>query len=522
VKKAKPVKTSWAALSLTDLPPTHPDASRPDGTPGRPGVVVCLKTDGAPRCLRFEPFEQLAEALARKALVVHKWAVAAPRALYILKAISLPAADPDEAARMAEFEVPSLVPLSAQEVIYGCTVAGRQDHLLRVLVYLIKAEALARYLEPCRAAGIEPQRVVPDVLAMHAWFLRAVPDVAAPAVFVLAESTQCHILTSHEGNFQDSQVRPLGDDRAADAQEIAHEVLDRGAHLAARAREGREASESVPAAVVLAGGSPLVPLLAARLRAAAGMDTATITVIDVPTTSALLSDQGGTEGQDGAAVTAAGLLELSAGAQQPHVNLLPPEHFVQEQRRMVVRNGLRVAALAALVVVLTWVCLGAANRRLTRACGMIKAQIAPIEKLAGGVDRKRQRLKAVQRQLANRGRITETLAELYECTPKEISLSVLDVAWKQGAMSIDLQGRADLLPTAFEYTNAVRDAPLLRTMQILDAQQVPRADGRSVVEFKAHCSIPDALPGGPAEPSDRPGGARRAGDEEEDAAEVRP
>lgn len=521
MKKAKPLKTSWAALSLADWPGADVAASRPDGAPGRSDVVVCLKADGAPHCLRFESLEQLGEALAQKTLVVHKWAVAAPRELYILKALSLPAADLDEAARMAEFEVPALVPLSAQEVVYGCTAAGRQDNLLRVLVYLIKADALARYLEPCQAAGIKPQRIVPDVLAMHAWFLHAVQDNSRPAAFVLAGSRQCHILTSDQGNFQDSRMRLLGEDPAANAEEIAQEVIDRAAQLAARGREGPEASESVLTAVVLAGGPPLVPLLEARLRAA-GAAATEITVIDLPPAGDFLSGPSGSVGPDAAALTAAGLFELSTGSKQPHVNLLPPEYFVQEQRRLLLRNALRVAVLAVLVVILTSVCLGAANRRLTRACRMIQAQIAPIEKLAGGVDRKRQRLKAVQRQLANRGRITETLAELYECTPKEISISVLDIAWKQGAMSIDMQGQADLLPTAFEYTNAVRDAPLLRAMQILDAQQVPRADGRGVVEFKAHCSIPDAPPGAAAVPAPRPVDPGRSTDAPEEATEVRP
>jgi hypothetical protein len=520
VKKAKPVKTSWAALSLTDLSPVPAAAAGPVGTPG-PGVVVCLKADGAPRCLRFDSLAQLAEALAQKALVVHKWALATPRNLYILKAISLPAVDLDEAIRMAEFEVPSLVPLSAEDVIYGCTAAGRQDNLLHVLMYLIKAEALTRYLEPCQAASIKPQRIVPDVLAMHAWFLHALPDSAAPAVFVLAGSIQCHILTSDEGNFQDSQMRRRGDDNAADAQEIAQEVLDRAAQLAAGAREEPEASGSAPPAVVLAGERSLLPLLEAQLRAA-GVPAAALTVVDLPATDDFLPGPSGPVGPDAAAVTAAGLFELAAGSKQAHVNLLPSEHFVQEQRQLLLRNGLRVAALAVLAVVLLWVCLGVANRRLARACGLVKAQIAPIEKLAGGVDRKRQRLKAVQRQLSNRGRITETLAELYECTPKEISLSALDIAWKQGAMSIDMQGQADLLPTAFEYTNAVREAPLLRTMQILDAQQVPRADGRGVVEFKAHCAIPDGPAGGsPVSPA-RPGDRSRAGEKLKETAEVQP
>ena len=142
-----------------------------------------------------------------------------------------------------------------------------------------------------------------------------------------------------------------------------------------------------------------------------------------------------------------------------------------------------------LLVLLSWVCLQAANRRLEKACRMMNAQIAPIEQLAGGVDRKRQRLRATQRQLSNRGRIAEMITELYECTPKAISISQLDVTWKQEGMFIDIKGQADLLPTAFEYTDAVREANLLQTMQIVHAQQIPRPDGRSVVEFRAHCLV---------------------------------
>ena len=62
-------------------------------------------------------------------------------------------------------------------------------------------------------------------------------------------------------------------------------------------------------------------------------------------------------------------------------------------------------------------------------------------------------------------------------------------------MSIDIKGQADLLPTAFEYTDAVREAKLLRAMQIINAQQIPRAGGGSVVEFKATCTVTESLAG---------------------------
>ena len=120
----------------------------------------------------------------------------------------------------------------------------------------------------------------------------------------------------------------------------------------------------------------------------------------------------------------------------------------------------------------------------------VQVQIDPIEHIASSVDSKRQRVEAMQKQLSNRGQITQIIEELYRYTPKNISISELRFTSKHSGASIEIEGQADLLANAFEYADAMRQADLLDEIQIVNAQQIPRPGG-SIVEFKAHCIIPE-------------------------------
>jgi hypothetical protein len=137
---------------------------------------------------------------------------------------------------------------------------------------------------------------------------------------------------------------------------------------------------------------------------------------------------------------------------------------------------------------LVWLCLAASNWRIERLSDVIESQIVPIEQVAGGVDSKRQRVAAIRRQLSNRGQITQIIGELYEYTPKTISISELTFMAGQNGASVDIKGQADSLSAAFDYTDAMREAKFLHGIQIENAQQIPRPGG-SVVTFKAYCDI---------------------------------
>ncbi|UCE04591.1 MAG: PilN domain-containing protein, partial [bacterium] len=188
------------------------------------------------------------------------------------------------------------------------------------------------------------------------------------------------------------------------------------------------------------------------------------------------------------AIVATGLFELAANSKLPHSNLLPQQFARKHKHKALLFRYLISGSMFLLLVLLMWLCLVSMNWRIKRMSGVIESQIAPIERSASAVDSKRHRVKAIQRQLTNRGQIAKIIDELYRYTPKAISISELKFVSNPNGGTIEIKGQADLLSTAFDYTDAVSKAELLSSIQIVNAQQIPRPGG-SIVVFKAYFDI---------------------------------
>jgi Tfp pilus assembly protein PilN len=188
------------------------------------------------------------------------------------------------------------------------------------------------------------------------------------------------------------------------------------------------------------------------------------------------------------AIVAEGLLELVTNSKLPHSNLLPQQYARRHKQKALLLRYLLTGSFSLVLVLLVLLCLVVTNWRTERMSRMIESQIAPIEYTASTVDSKRQRLSAIQKQLSNHGQITAVIDELYRYTPKAISISELRIVSKHSGTSIEIKGQADLLSTAFDYTDAMSKAELLNRIQIENAQQILRPGG-SVIVFKAYCDI---------------------------------
>ena len=90
--------------------------------------------------------------------------------------------------------------------------------------------------------------------------------------------------------------------------------------------------------------------------------------------------------------------------------------------------------------------------------------------------------------MGQRREVTQILQDLYQHTPRHVSLSELDYTLDITGALITFKGQADSLVNAFAYTEAMRPAKLLNTMQLDNVQQIARRD-RSVVEFRANCTL---------------------------------
>jgi len=468
--KIMTIKTEWASLSLAE-----------DGN-----VIVCAKCNGTPCCVRFNSLEQLKQAIEKKKVSAKKWAVAVPRSLCILKPLTLPAKDLAEASKMIEFELFSLVPLPADETVYGTTFLNKQDNMLNVLVCILKLNTLKGHLEPYRAIGIEPHSIILNSLAINFWFNTTGPFAIKSAIIALVNKHNCAVQTCINGNLHKANELTLASqDISASSHEIVGEILQQREELPTLLKK---------TTVFLIAGEDEYVSEVKNLLCSVPNDPTITNKVSVFPNPRIIYHTGDHKSKDDVdrfsfeAIIAAGLFELAANLKLPYSNLLPQQFAKRYKRKALLFRYLLTGSLSFVLILLVWLCFVAANWRIERMSRVLKYQIAPIEHTAGAVDSKRQCVNAIQRQLSNRGQITAVIEEFYRYTPKTISISEMTFVSKYSGASIEIKGQADLLSAAFDYTEAMSKAELLNKIQIVNAQQIYRPGG-SVVVFKAYCDI---------------------------------
>lgn len=464
------IRTDWASLSLS-----------PNGHP-----VVCLRSSGKPRCLCFDSGEQLKQVLDRGGFSIKRWVVSVPRGLCVFKSLRLPTSDLDEAMQMVEFEVPSLIPLALEEVTYGCALTGRCGNQQSVCVWILKRDILNEYLASVRACGVTPRIVLPDTLAIHSWFVTHGESChGGAAIQVLASEHTATVLVCEEHGLRNifQHILSNGVQQTRPAVNVEVAILQQSGVLECEETEGH---------VAIAGDIRRMAHIEETFRCFMETQKRDFIILDAP--RAISYSTNGTPervctGLSYETVVVEGLLSLLSDSERMQANLLPRQSVSRYHRRTALLRGIELAVLAGALIVLLWGWLMAGTWRLKREAYAVQAEMTPIRHLAQGVEKKRQRLDAIQRQYARRGQISQLFVELYECTPATISFYELRGDAQPQGMLVGISGQADFLPTALEYTDNVRDAELLGDLQIINAQQIPQAGGGSVVEFKASCLI---------------------------------
>ena len=466
------IKAEWASLSLAE-----------DGS-----AVICAKSNGSPHCVRFYSLDQLCKAIGKRRVSIKKWAVAVPRSSCILKQLTLPASDMAEASKMIEFELPSLVPLNVDELVYCSISLGKQGDMLKVMVCILKEETLNEHLEPLISIGIKPHKITLSSLAIQQWFATFVPVKSKPTISVLVNDHKCTILSFVDDNLYRVSELPLADlDLAAATSKIVGEILHHQEELSGSLKDDRE--------FLLAGSPEHVSEIEGLLRSAVSEFTNGQGISIVPNPMVFKHSEP-TESEDDydrfswEAVMTTGLLGTTTSSKFEYSNLLPKQFTKKYERKALLKKYQFTGGLFLVFVLLVWLLLVAINWRTVRMSRALELQIAPIEDAASAVDSKRQRVEAIQRQLSNRGRIVGIIEELYRYTPRPISINTLTYDSRREGAHIEIKGQADVMSTAWNYTEAMSKARLLRGIQTSNVQMVPRP-GVSVVVFKAYCEIPD-------------------------------
>ncbi len=455
----KRIKTQWAGLALND-----------DGR-----VVVCVKENSHRKCLCFDSLTHLKTALDHRAFVVGKWIVSLPVQSCILKTVTLPALDMEEAAKMVEFELPDLVPMPADQLSYGCSVLNKHQNMLDVLVCLARTNDIEQHLDRFAELGIKPHFVYADSFAVWNWVACKQQQTTSPWIAALLNETNAIVVSSVNDNLQ--QVSEIN---ASTSSALNDKLVEQIVN------QDKSMTDSTDSAchVLLVGSDGPVHELKDRLQ-----DMLEPAILELPSIIHYGNgDHNDTANLCLAGTIAAGLFDIAAKKRLLHCNLLPLKYLASARRRTLLLNYSFSAITALLALLLLWLSLWASNRRIDLKTNLIHARIAPIADIADSVESKRRQVKAIGAQLYGRGMITNILAELFKYTPKNVSISRFQLTTSSGGAKIEISGQADALANAFGYAEAMRKSKILKQMQILNAQQIPRPGG-SVVEFKARCTI---------------------------------
>jgi hypothetical protein len=467
------IKTDWASLKLSD-----------EG-----GATIYAKNKKGSFCIQYTRRELLKKAIERKKITARKWAVAVPNSCCIFKSVVLPTTDLEEAANMIEFEVPSLVPLPAEEFIYGCMPLGTKGNMLNVRVCIIRKNTLNEILEAYTSIGIQPNKIIFDALALHCWFCSVSKDILADQINIFINKRRCFVLSSIKGDFQESCEfdLPLKNENKNTEEQWAQIAW----HI-----EDFAYSKVSDFQIALAGPKDKASKIKNFLQSKSDkFSSKIITVYELP--EVVCSEDSATKqthnGTYFDSVIATGLLEAVSNPRLQNLNLLAQSFIKKSQQRLLLFNYFSAAASFIILICLIWLSLFLTNWRIERQCKKVQSQIAPIEHIAGSVESKRQQVKAVGLQFINRGQLIQLFEELYRYTPQSVTIAQLKYTCQAEGAIVELDGQADSLSNAFEYPDAMSQAKFLNEIQIINAQQVPRPGG-SVVEFQAKCNMRDITP----------------------------
>ena len=438
-------------------------------------VIVCLKSASLSSCLYFENTDQFAEAIRKRQIHVKNWIVSVPDSLCITKTIELPARDIGQAYKMLEFELSSYLPLPAEELVYGCVPVSRNEGLLKVLVYILKLKTLEVVLAKFKSVGIRPSRVMVDSAAVESWFGWNRGSDTSHINIIFAKKN-LFVSAAKDGDIQRYEEIALLD---GDIENQRENITDQINHFAAE----------------LAADKQLILKIAARTDTQPEIKNwfnGNFKTIEFPKLPELNSfAKGSICSEDNftfeSAVTQ-GLVKAVENSDFIFLNLLPAKVLKRTEQKQLVTNAVVTVVLGVFLVLCLWLNFAVMNWQIQRACQKITKEIAPIKHIAADVESKRQKVKAIQAQLSNRGQISEIFSQLYKYSTKQIAISQMNYSSKADTASVNIKGQADTLSGAFEYSDAMEDSELLNNIQIINAQQIPRPGG-SVVEFKAECAM---------------------------------
>ena len=380
----------------------------------------------------------------------------------LCQTLRLPATDPNELKQMLDLQIDNITPLPLEEVVYSFEPLETVDGQTRVLVVLARKATVNERVEALEAAGLPPEIVSVDALAMFRALSKrnALPADDKLNVLVIFGATSANVIVYSQGVplAVRSVILSAEAITSNEGESLLREELQRTLVAA-----GAEQPQRALGSMMFLGGGDEHQSLAKRVASGLNTESSFLTNGTVPSAALSLC-----------------LQCASGGAVQ--LNLLPDEWRQRRRaaalRQRLIRGAIAAGAVYAVALVVFLTLMAVKTSQLHRVDLKIK-------NLQGDFKTARQlqsRLIAMRKQLDTQSSALEVLREITMRMPEGVKLNYFNFKKDQ---TVTLKGQSPSAAIALDFQSRLEQCELFS--KITAGQSRTEAGG--LTKFDLVCTL---------------------------------
>lgn len=122
--------------------------------------------------------EQLPKLLKELSIEANQFILSIPRSKVSVHYLSLPATNPQELKEMAKFQALKQLPYSKGEILHSYRIIKKEANMTKIMLVVVRQEAIEQYLEPFRVLKIEPDAITIDTMGIANWAKNMQPQLS--------------------------------------------------------------------------------------------------------------------------------------------------------------------------------------------------------------------------------------------------------------------------------------------------------------------------------------------------------
>ena len=410
--------------------------------------------------------------------------VSIPRNQATIKAIKVPTHDPDELAKMAEYQAARQVPFSIDEIVVSHRIVEKESngHTSALLV-IVRRSLIEKYLKILTACGIHPQRICLTSEGLLNWYIASMPSLGdtgtKPLALIDVDSSSAEFQIIFRSKMEFS--RSVSFKSAGGADSLPGQIKN---SISSYYRSGRI---NAPLSKIWITGSPAkIKDLQQKIGDEVGVEAKEINTFEhIPMSSDLKSEISGLDNM-ASFVSIAG---IGTDPDAMEVNLIP-RVLLQAKRRESRKKDIAVTVFLSLCLLgmsalLIYRNIAGKMSRLKEITETISAAQPDAEK----VEAMMKRLNAIREQLRGGASSIDVLYELYDIIPEGISVNIF-LFDDKGTLA--LRGTSSLMSDVFDLIPKLEKSKYLTNVKVRYATKRKTKKGE-YTDFEIDCLLEERL-----------------------------